>query len=116
MSNALKLQTTCPRCKSERIETVIKKDRFRYGEGPHAAELSADVPVRRCAKCKFAWQDAVAFAARHDAICVHLGLLRPSEIRELRKGTYGSREALSAATGIGVASLARWESGSLMQS
>jgi len=37
-------------------------------------------------------------------------------IKELRTKTYRTREAFAAATGIGIASLARWESGALIQS
>jgi YgiT-type zinc finger domain-containing protein len=106
----------CPNCKSQNIETGNKRQEFGYGEEGNRVTLVAEIPVRHCLSCDLKYEDAAAFEARHNAVCDHLGLLRPAMIRELRTRTYGTREAFAAATGIGTASLARWENAALLQS
>lgn len=106
----------CPNCSSEDIQTENKKQGFTYGEAEGRVNLVAEIPVRHCLSCDLKYEDADAFEARHNAVCDHLGLMRPTMIKELRKKTYRTREAFAAATGIGIASLARWESGAVIQS
>ncbi len=106
----------CPNCGSQDIRTQSKRQEFTYGEAESHVDLVAEVPVRHCLSCNLKYEDAAAFEARHNAVCDHLRLMRPSMIKELRTKTYRTREAFAAATGIGIASLARWESGALIQS
>jgi DNA-binding transcriptional regulator YiaG len=105
----------CPNCGSNQVETHRDKDSFMYGTGTSAVELSAIVPFRECRACNFAFTDSAAEDARHDAICRHLYVMTPSEVSAIRHH-YGSTRALfSAKTRIGEASLARWETGQLIQ-
>lgn len=51
----------------------------------------------------------------HEAECRRLGVLTPTEIRELRKGYDMSRAEFARVTGFGEATLARWERGEVIQ-
>jgi DNA-binding transcriptional regulator YiaG len=92
-----------------RAETVA------YGSGEDAAELQVTVPVRICDSCNFEFTDAEADDIRHDAICHHLGVLKPSQVAGIRKQHGHSRGNWANLTGLGEASLARWENGHLIQ-
>ncbi len=105
----------CPRCGSQGVETTVEEQRFRYGEGGDRIELSARVPVRRCGGCGFEYLDDVAEAARHEAVCAHLGVLSPGKIRSLRMSYGLSRSDFAQLTGFGEATIARWERGALVQ-
>jgi DNA-binding transcriptional regulator YiaG len=104
---------SCPQCESAKVSTELVHQDFRYGEGETSVELAVDVPVHTCGDCGFEFTDWEAEEIRHGAICDHLGLLRPSEILALRRPR--SRAEFSRLTGIGEATLARWESGALLQ-
>lgn len=103
----------CPSCRGTDFASTWEKQAFEYGVAPHTVELSAQVPVQTCQSCGTGVLDDQAEDLRHDAVCRHLGRLTPSEIRELRGGL--TRAEFAARTGIGVASLARWETGQLIQ-
>lgn len=105
----------CPDCGSKNVTTKVAPDRFTYGTGPDAVELQVDVPFHRCGDCGFDYTDAEAESLRHEAVCRHLRVLAPSEIRTLRDSYYATRGEFAEATRIGVASLARWETGQLIQ-
>ncbi|MDE0154080.1 MAG: YgiT-type zinc finger protein [Gammaproteobacteria bacterium] len=75
-----KLQTvqqelTCPLCGNTGIKTSWKPDVYSYGTGESMAELTVDVPVRRCEACDFEYLDDEAEQLKHGAICRHLGVL-----------------------------------------
>jgi DNA-binding transcriptional regulator YiaG len=59
--------------------------------------------------------DEAAEEARHEAICRHLGILTPRQIVDLRKSYGLTRADFAALTRFGAASLARWETGSILQ-
>ena len=84
---------------------------FTYGTGKSAAELTARVPVHRCDDCDFEYLDEVGHRLRHEAVCGHLGVLPPAEIRRIRKRHDMTRAQFSEVTGLGEASLNRWENG-----
>ena len=68
-----------------------------------------------CDDCDFEFTGPGAEVARHEAVCRHLGVMTPAEIRDLR-GRYGlSRLTFASITRLGAASIARWEAGSLLQ-
>ena len=106
---------SCPRCGSDAVYTTTVQEQFEFGEGTTRQMVSATIPILHCESCRGEFESADTFAAKHDAVCDHLGLLRPSQVKELRK-QFGSRESFASATGIGAASIARWESGALIQS
>ena len=78
-------------------------------------ELTVDVPVRRCEACDFEYLDDEAERLKHGAICRHLGVLSPDEIRHIRKELGMTRAKFAQVTGFGEASLNRWENGLTIQ-
>jgi len=103
-------------CGGNDIRTTIEVEKFVYGDGPEAVELTARVPVRTCNTCAFQFTDDVAEEIRHAAVCRHLGVMAPKEISKIRRAYSLSRTAFARLTRIGEASLARWENGLLIQS
>lgn len=104
----------CPNCSASSVVQRIVPESLPYGSGGDAVLLNLQLPIRHCDSCGEEWEDVESFRAKHDAVCMHLGRLTSREIAIIRTSV-GSRERFSELTGIGPASLARWESGSLMQ-
>ena len=86
-----------------------------YGAGASAVELNVTLPVRICKSCGFEFLDHEAETLQHEAICAHLGVLTPREIEGIRKMHGMSRARFSAVTGLGEATLNRWEKSILIQ-
>lgn len=105
----------CPNCGAIGIQTRFALDKFKYGIGSDAADLEARVPFRRCPTCDFEYTDAAGEDLRHEAICRHLNRMIPADVAEVRKRYRLRREEFAAKTRLGEASLARWESGQLIQ-
>jgi DNA-binding transcriptional regulator YiaG len=93
----------------------MERDTFIYGTGAAAPELNALVPVRVCTACGFEYTDAAGEDVRHEAVCQHLRLLTPRQIIGIRKYYTLTRAEFAALTRFGEASLARWETGSILQ-
>ena len=74
-------------------------------------ELSVDLPVRHCSDCDFQFVDSEGEDIQQAAVCQHLGVLPPQAIVEIRKKHVLSRAAFAEITGLGEASLSRWEKG-----
>ena len=108
-------ERACASCGLGPVLTSIVEDRFTYGEGEGAAELVAEVPLRKCEACGFQFLDEEAEDAQHEAVCTYLNVLKPSEIRALRKKYAVSRAEFSRITKLGEATLSRWENGALIQ-
>ena len=106
----------CPSCESQAVSISTKEDRFLYGDGAKAVELVANVPVLTCEDCHSSFVDESGMEARESAIRQHLGLLMPKDIVDLRNKHGMTQKQFAELTKIGVASLARWEAGHLMQS
>lgn len=105
----------CPSCGETEFCVSSEVDRFEYGHGEDAVELSVTIPVHMCESCGYQFTDGDAEDIRHEAVCRHLGRMPPAKILELRKANCLTRADLAALTGIGSASLARWETGQLIQ-
>jgi putative zinc finger/helix-turn-helix YgiT family protein len=106
----------CPSCDCSNIETVEIERTLPYGEGEQAVELPVTVPLRRCCKCGFEFLDVEAEERQHEAVCRHLGVMTPSEIRSVRQATGNlSRGEFARITRLGEATLGRWERGELIQ-
>lgn len=84
---------------------------FTYGTGESAFDVRVDVPVRRCNPCDFEYLDEVGEDLKHTALCEHFGVLPPDEIRRIREHHGMTRARFAEVTGIGEASLHRWENG-----
>ena len=111
----VQMDTVCPLCGSEGITTSQHRHAFNYGSGESAVELTVNVPVRRCDTCEFEYLDEVAERAKHEAVCEHLGVLSPVEIRRIRDHHRMTRAGFAQMTGLGEASLNRWENGLTIQ-
>lgn len=101
----------CLACGSKDGQVRIDEVEFAYGRGRQQVTLVAHTPVHSCHACGQDIVDQAGEQAKQTAICRYLGILTPTEIGELRSGLGLSREELSKLTGLGTASLARWESG-----
>lgn len=102
---------TCPICGESGISTSMQQESLTYGSGEAATELSVDLPVRYCSACEFQFLDAESEEIKQEAICEHLGVLPPSAIESIRKKYRLSRARFAEITGLGEASLSRWERG-----
>ena len=117
MDNAVEdtqLGVGCPDCGGN-VETIMVDDVYRYGSGASEVALPVTLPVRHCKACGFEFLDDAAERTKREALCKHFGVLTPWEIRDIRKGYGLSRAEFSKLTGIGEASLGRWETGVLVQ-
>ena len=110
-NNAASTALACPQCGESAISTSIQRDKFVYGSGDSAVELIVDLPVRHCIDCDIHYVDAEAEDIKHEAVCRHLGVLAPAAIVNIRKMHGLSRAAFAKITGLGEASLGRWEKG-----
>jgi putative zinc finger/helix-turn-helix YgiT family protein len=106
---------TCDECGEHTVRVSFRDQRFGYGAGADAVELSARVPVWECAHCAHAYTDGDAEHFRHEAVCRHLGVLSPQQIRATREKYSMSQAEFAKVTGFGVASVKRWETGTLIQ-
>ena len=112
-------QEDCGICGSDNVEVRSEEISFVHGQGKDSTTLNAVVPVHKCLDCEFEFTGPVADRICHDAVCRHLNIvppMKPDELRQIRKNLGLSKSQLSEITGIGIASIKRWEKGSLVQS
>ena len=106
----------CPQCgETGAVTTSPHLHTFRYGSGESAVDLTVELPLRRCSSCEFEFLDDEAECLEHEAICAHLGVLSPKEIRGIREAYDLSRNEFVQVTGLGEATLNRWENGIKIQ-
>ena len=105
----------CPVCGSAEIATSEIQENFDYIADDQKVTLTARFPVETCKNCSFVSYGEEGERAKDAAIRGHLKLLKPAEIKSIREKYQLSRQAFAALTGIGVASLARWENAELLQ-
>lgn len=108
-------KNTCPLCGGDEVATTWNTVKFDHGAGASLSELSANLPVRSCGPCDFQFLDEEAERLKHEVVCRHLGVLTPDEIGQIRMSNNLSRAAFSNLSGIGEASLHRWENGLTVQ-
>ena len=105
----------CESCGSRKVQTSKQIKVFNYGTLDKPVELRAEVPVYRCADCEFMYTDREASELCHDAVCRYRDVMTPKEVRGVRNSYNLSVEEFSKQTGIGAASINRWEKGALIQ-
>lgn len=106
---------TCPVCGEDRVTTFDHPHTFEYGSGDSAVTLQVNLPVHQCQACDFEFLDQDGERIKHEAVCRHLGVLTPGEIRRIREQYRMTRLSFSKITGLGEATLNRWENGVLLQ-
>ena|ERR1035438_3455340 len=105
----------CPDCRSTLFTTVERAQTLRHGRGDNGVEVACVVPTFVCSNCGCEWTGHEAEAIRHDAVCRRLTRLTPKEVLAVRQAYGLSQLDFSRITGIGEASLSRWETGSQIQ-
>ena len=105
----------CPQCGYDGITTYWHRHVFPYGSGASAAELVTHVPVRCCSACDFQYLDDEGERIKHEAVCEHLSVLSPTQVRRIREIHGMTRAKFAEVTGLGAASLNRWENGLTIQ-
>ena len=106
---------TCCACGNEHAQLIYETESFPYGIGENQVILTARVPVVACEECGSRLTDGSAEEIRHTSVCRHLGRLTPDAIRAIREGYGLSQSEWANRTGIGIASVKRWEAGNLVQ-
>ena len=108
-------QPDCVLCGSK--EVVTKKEEISFPVSNRGKEetLSIDIPVHQCKECDFEFTGPDAAKLQHDAVCRFLNVMTPSEVREIRKKTGLTQSKFAEITGIGIASINRWEKGGVIQ-
>lgn len=105
----------CDSCGEKAVRMKFADQKFCYGNGEQAVELSAHVPVWTCQSCGDQYTDELAEQIRHAVVCKHLNRLAPKEIIDLRKSYDATQSQWADLTGFGIASVKRWEAGNMIQ-
>ncbi len=105
---------TCFACDAA-VRTEWRDHTFTYGSNESAVELCARIPVEVCIECGTGSLGHEAEVLLHEAVCAHHGVLTPAEVRAIRERHSLSRAAFAEVSGLGEATLHRWENGLLIQ-
>jgi len=105
----------CIECGGSRVAERTKEQSFSYGPLDNQVVLTASMPVLECEDCGFEYFDERGEDARQAAVCRHLGVQTPWEIRKVREETGLTRTEFCRLSGFGPASVQRWEAGALVQ-
>ncbi len=100
----------CPRCEGP-ATTSIEDDTVEFGD----REIAITMPVRACSDCDLQFVDHVGARIETEAIYRYHGLLTPWQIRTIRERRKLSRTAFAQITGLGEATIKRWETGAVAQ-
>ena len=105
----------CPDC-GGKLRSVWQETVYSYGIAPEFQQIPVELPVHSCVDCGFETLSEYATKLRHEKLCEHLGVLSPRQIKNIRELHGLSRSEFSDLTGIGEASLGRWERSEGVQS
>lgn len=110
------MKLECVNCGSENVRTKRVREVFPYRlSRSSSVDINAEIPVRACEDCGFEFTDHEADDIRHLAVCKYLGIMGPPEVRSIRERYGLTRAQFAEITRLGEASLARWETGELVQ-
>ena len=105
-----------PICVHDDLEPRIIRDEFDYGPDDNRIRIVIEaVPVLVCPQCGEIFYGPEAEHAHQLAIRKAYHLLTPEEIKGVREHFGKTQEEFAELTGIGVATLSRWERGRLIQ-
>lgn len=106
----------CSNCREGKLEFVREDDTFDFRTDEGLIRVTArDVPFHRCPVCGERLAGIEAAQVSHRAVCQALGLLTPEEILAIRDRMGLTQAQFSKLTGIGEATISRWERGRLLQ-
>lgn len=105
------LKELCIECGGANLVEQMKDQSFTYGLADDQVILTASMPVFTCEDCGYEFFDERGEVARHAAVCRHLGVQTPEEVRRTREETGLTRTEFCQLSGFGAASLQRWECG-----
>ena len=106
----------CPACGHDAVRSARARVSIRFiTPAGRSGVASAVVTTLTCERCGCASESPESAAIRDDAIRRELGLLTPGELRAARERLGWSRRELAEKTGLGSASLFRWEMGRTFQ-
>jgi putative zinc finger/helix-turn-helix YgiT family protein len=114
--NPVEQAQRCPTCNKGWLRDKIITERFEFEvDGKTKGVVADNVPLSECDNCGERLSGPEAARIRHEAICRTFGLLTPGEIQSIRERLGLSQERFAQLTGIGVATISRWERGRLLQ-
>lgn len=95
-------------------ETITDCFEYRPDGGEPLTVVVNDVPVEVCPKCGSKYFGPAAARVQHAAVCRALGLLSPAEIQAIRERLGPTQTEFARLTGIGEATISRWERGRIL--
>ena len=113
---AKKTLRSCPNCGHSPLCEETVTDRFTYqteGEGPIDIE-APNVPIEVCPNCHERYYGPAAVRVQQTAVARTLGLLTPAEIQAIRERFGPTQADFARLTGIGEATISRWEHGRML--
>lgn len=114
--NLFPSKRNCDFCDARGSVVLVKEnENVSYGDGKSKIETAVEIPAWRCESCGVSYTDGSAEEVRHAAICRALGLLSPKEIVGIRDRYGLTQSDFARISGIGEASIKRWESGRTIQ-
>lgn len=105
----------CPNCESLHVSTKYEERSFSYGDTDAAVEVAVVLPIRVCGDCGAEFADSEAEDAEHEAVCRHLRVMTPTQIRQIREKYGVSQAEFARITRLGEATISRWERGAMIQ-
>lgn len=105
----------CAACGGGNLEKRTQQHTFGYGVGDERVELETEIPVLRCEDCGFCVWGEEAEGICHEAVCRHLGVMTPNEVKSIRDAYGLTQREFAEVTELGEATLSRWERGVVIQ-
>ncbi|MDI6448848.1 type II TA system antitoxin MqsA family protein [Anaerobaca lacustris] len=105
----------CPSCGHKGTGRKEEEYEFPYGSGETEVMLKANVTCVACPNCGLKLIDQAQEEACHEAVCRHLGVMSPTQIRGLREMYRLKQREFAEVTSLGEATLSRWERGLTVQ-
>ncbi|MFM8818448.1 MAG: type II TA system antitoxin MqsA family protein, partial [Phycisphaerales bacterium] len=107
---------SCGICGSSQLRWTTVRVEVPYTDRSRMPAVTlARVPHGECLSCGLQFRTWEATVAQHAAVCAARGVVSPEQIVRARKKLGMTQEQLAAASGFGIASIRRWETGATVQ-